>query len=146
MTTDILEIYKKDVKLNGTRSDGSQIKVMIVDDSLAFRRLLKRIFENTGYLVAAEVADGKEAVQQYDKVRPDVVTMDVTMPELEGPASVEAIRKVYPEARIIMVSSLGHKELVEEAIAKGAKGYILKPITDDSIPKVLETIKKTAVA
>lgn len=146
MAEDILEIYAKNKALNGTRDDGSRIKIMIVDDSLAFRRLLKRIFETTLYEVVSEVADGKEAVSEYRRHKPDIVTMDVTMPEMEGPAAVEAIRKEHPEARIIMLSSLGHKELVEEAMGKGAKGYILKPITDSAIPKVLETVKKTALA
>ncbi len=145
MADDILDVYAKDAKLNGLKKDGSKIRVMIVDDSLAFRRLLKRVFDLTGYEVLAEISDGNDAILKYSTLKPDIVTMDVTMPEMEGTVAVDAIRRNHPDAKIIMVSSLGHKDLVEEAIKKGAKGYVLKPITDATIPKVLETIKKIAM-
>lgn len=144
MPQDILEVYAKDEKFNGIKKDGSKLKVMIVDDSLAFRRLLRRILETTGYIVE-ECADGKDAIAKYSQVRPDVLIMDITMPEMEGHIAVDVIRRNHPDARVVMVTALGHREMIENCIKKGAKGYILKPITDQQIPKVLETIKKVAM-
>lgn len=144
MPQDILEIYAKDEKMNGLRKDGSKIKIMIVDDSLAFRRLLRRVLETTGYIVE-ECSDGKEAIAKYSIVRPDIVAMDITMPEMEGPVAVDIIRRNHPDAKVVMITAIGHKEIVEDCIKKGAKGYILKPLTDSQIPKALETIKKIAL-
>ncbi len=144
MARDILEIYAKDHKMNGYREDKSQIKVMVVDDSLAFRRLLKRMLESTGYLVE-EVEDGKIAVSKYAQVLPDVVLMDITMPEMKGTVAMDVIRRNHADAKVVMVTSLGHKELVEDCVKLGAKGYILKPISDDQVPKVLQMVKKVAL-
>ena len=135
-----LEKLAKDPFLSGKRADGTAVKVMIVDDSMAIRRLLSKILKNTGYDVVAELDDGKKAIAQYSSVNPDVVTMDITMPELEGDEAVEHIKKIDPDARIVMVTSVGYKEKVAECLRKGAKGYILKPITAKQIPKILETI------
>lgn len=127
---------------NGYKQDGSQYSVLIVDDALAFRRLLKRVLEEVGYLVVGEVADGASAVARYSQLQPNVVTMDVTMPEMDGDQAVRAIMQNHPDANIVMVTSLGSKDLVRDCITNGAKGYILKPIIDRQIPKILETIKK----
>lgn len=145
MPHDILEIYAKDNELNGIKADGTKIKVLIVDDSLAFRRLISRILTETGYEVVGEVVDGKSALLKVSELSPDVITMDVTMPELDGPDAVDAIKRNHPNANIVMVSAMGHQELVEESIKRGAKGYILKPLTEAQIPKMLKTIKKAAV-
>ncbi len=144
MPADILEVYAKNEKMNGIKKDGTKIKVFVVDDSLAFRRLLRRILETTGYIVE-EADDGKVAVAKYAQILPDVVAMDITMPEMEGPVAVDVIRRNHPDAKVVMITSLGHKEVVEDCLKKGAKSYILKPITDTQIPKVLETIKKVAM-
>lgn len=139
-----LEKYALDYTMNGLKKDDSKIKVLIVDDALAFRRLLTRLLESVGYDVVGEVADGTVAVAKYTQLQPDVITMDVTMPEMEGPIAVDAIRRNHPDVKIVMVTSLGSKDLVQECIKLGAKGYILKPITDNQIPKILQTIKKAA--
>jgi len=145
MSNDILQIYAKDKELNGIKDDGTRIKVLIVDDSLAFRRLISRVLTETGYEVVGEVGDGKSALLKVAELSPDLITMDVTMPELEGPDAVDAIKRNHPNANIVMISSMGHEELVEKSIKKGAKGYILKPITDAQVPKMLKTIKKAVV-
>ncbi len=136
-----LEKLAADPKLNGYKKNGSKNSVLIVDDALAFRRLLKRVLEGVGYNVVGEVADGTIAVAKYNQLNPDVVTMDITMPEMEGDDAVAAIIRNHPDASIIMVTSLGSKDLVRNCIVRGAKGYILKPIIDRQIPKMLETIK-----
>ncbi|MDD5066754.1 MAG: response regulator, partial [bacterium] len=108
-------------------------------------RLLRRILEGVGYEVVSEEGDGMAAVTKYSQLSPDVVTMDVTMPEMDGSVAVDAIRRNHPDARIVMVTSIGDKNLVEECLKLGAKGYILKPIQEKQIQKMLETIKKAAV-
>jgi len=145
MVDDILQIYAKDPEMNGIKPDGSKIRVLVVDDSLAFRRLVVRVLTETGYEVVGEVADGKEALLKVAELNPDVITMDVTMPELEGPDAVDVIKRNHPNANIVMVSSMGHQDLVEKAIKKGAKGYILKPLTGEQIPKMLKVIKKAVL-
>jgi len=145
MVDDILQIYAKDPEMNGIKPDGSKIRVLVVDDSLAFRRLIVRVLTETGYEVVGEVADGKEALLKVAELNPDVITMDVTMPELEGPDAVDVIKRNHPNANIVMVSSMGHQDLVEKAIKKGAKGYILKPLTGEQIPKMLKVIKKAVL-
>lgn len=144
MPLDILEVYAKDEKLNGYKKDKSQIKIMIVDDSFAFRRLLKRILESTGYKVE-EVENGKEAVAKYSQILPDIIAMDITMPEMDGDEAMDVIKRNHPDVKVVMITSLGHKEKVEECLKTGAKGYLLKPITDAQIPKVLQTIKQAVV-
>ncbi len=136
--------YADDEKLNGLKKDGSKIKVLIVDDSLAFRRLLKKILEEANYEVVGEVADGKQLQTAYAETKPDVVTLDITMPELDGIDALEVLKRNHPDANVVMVTSLGQRDMVEAALQKGIKGYILKPITEKQIPKILETIKKAA--
>jgi len=145
MVDDILQIYAKDPEMNGIKPDGSKIRVLVVDDSLAFRRLIVRVLTETGYEVVGEVADGKEALLKVAELNPDVITMDVTMPELEGPDAVDVIKRNHPNANIVMVSSMGHQDLVEKSVKKGAKGYILKPLTGEQIPKMLKVIKKAVL-
>lgn len=137
--------YEQDPNTSGYKSDGGKIKVLIVDDSLAHRRMLRKLLEDVGYNVAGEAEDGKGSIMLYSQMEPDVVTMDVTMPEMDGDDAVNAIIKKHPDAKIVMVTSLGHKELVQDCIKHGAKGYILKPITSAQVPKILETIKKAAI-
>lgn len=139
-----LEIYKKDGMKNGFKEDGTSYKVMIVDDALSFRRLLKRLLEDVGYEVIGEFSDGSVAVAKYAQIKPDIVTMDISMPEMEGSVAIDAIRRNHQDAKIIMVTSLGTKSLVKECLELGAKGYILKPITNKQIPKMLEIIKQVA--
>lgn len=142
---DDLGEYAGNIQTNGLKKDGSKIKVLIVDDALAIRRLLRRILEGVGYDVVGEEGDGMSAVAKYPQLGPDVVTMDVTMPEMDGSVAVDAIRRNHPDARIVMITSIGDKNLVEECLKAGAKGYILKPIQEKQITKMLETIKKAAV-
>ena len=141
---DELEKYAAQAEYNGLDKNGRKLKALVVDDSLAVRRLLRRMLESVGYEVS-DAQDGTIGVAKYQRDKPDVVAMDVTMPEMEGPDAVAAICKKDPSAAIVMITSMGHKELVEECITKGAKGYILKPLTQGQLPKVLATIKKAAL-
>ncbi len=111
--------------------------ILIVDDSILMRRNLRILLQQAGHTVIAEAADGMQAFSEYEKHLPDLVTMDITMPLMNGIDSVKKIIAKYPQANIVMISALDQKNMVFEAIQSGAKHYILKPIT---IEKILSTI------
>ncbi len=115
-------------------------RVMIVDDSIIARRNLKVILTQAGHTIVAEASNGKEAMIEYDKYMPDLVTMDITMPILNGIDAVKGIIRKYPEARIVMISALDQRNMVFEALENGAQHYIIKPITSDNVLKVVETV------
>jgi len=114
------------------------MKVLTVDDAAFMRLRLKKLLEEAGHTVA-EAATGTEAVQVYAAFRPDVVLMDITMPEMDGIAATAAIRAQDPDARIIMVSALGQQEMVIRAIQAGARDFVVKPFDAD---RVLAAITK----
>ena len=114
-------------------------RVMLVDDAKVMRLMLARIFEQAGYEVAGEAATGLEAIARYKEIKPDLVLMDITMPEMSGIDAVKEIKKIDPEARIIMCTAMGQRPLVVEAIVAGAVNYIVKPFTPS---KVLEAAKE----
>ncbi len=114
-------------------------RVLIVDDAVVMRMMIKGILSKNGYEVVGEAQNGAEAVEKYDALTPDLVTMDMVMPEMDGITAVKAIVANHPEARIIMCTSMGQQALVVEAIQAGAKSFITKPFQP---PKILETIQK----
>jgi two-component system chemotaxis response regulator CheY len=114
-------------------------KVLIVDDAAFMRMMIKDILVNNGFEVIGEANNGLKAVEMYKKERPDVVTMDITMPDMDGIAAVKEIRKIDPSAKIIMCSALGQQAMVMEAIQSGARDFIVKPFQQD---RILEAVKK----
>ena len=108
-------------------------KVLIVDDATIIRLMLKKIFSKNGIAVCAEAEDGEEAVRLYQENTPDFVTMDITMPGMDGITATRTIMKFNPKARIIMVSALGQESKVREAIAAGARDFIVKPLKEDRL-------------
>lgn len=116
-------------------------KVMIVDDSMMMRVNLKRIFEKQGYQVIAEAANGQDAVEKYANCQPDLTTMDITMPVLDGISALEQIRTIDPQACVVMISALGQEMKIIEALNKGARHYILKPFQEqDVVHKVADIL------
>ncbi|MCX6074476.1 MAG: response regulator [Campylobacterales bacterium] len=115
------------------------LKVLIVDDSLIIRRNLSKILESAGHRVIGEAKDGKEAIELYRHYKPDFVTMDITMPEMDGIMAVKEIKRLDKQAKIIMITSHGQEDMVIGAIHSGASGYLLKPIR---IEKLRESIRK----
>ncbi len=111
--------------------------ILIVDDSVIMRRNLKSMLVQAGHTIVAEASDGLEAYREYGKHLPDLVTMDITMPVMNGIDAVKKIIATYPDANIIMISALDQRNMIFEAIQNGAKHYILKPIT---VEKILETV------
>jgi two-component system chemotaxis response regulator CheY len=114
-------------------------RVLIVDDAVVMRMMIKGILNKNGYEVVGEAQNGIEAVEKYRALTPDLVTMDMVMPEMDGIAAVKQIVATDPNARIIMCTSMGQQALVVEAIQAGAKSFITKPFQP---PKIIETIQK----
>lgn len=113
------------------------LKVLIVDDSLIIRKKVSKILENLGHEVVFDATNGQEAIDAYVKYKPDLVTMDITMPDMDGITAVKHIMKDDKEAKVIMVTSHGQEDMVIKSIQAGAVGYILKPITDEKLAQVI---------
>ncbi|MDR2780800.1 MAG: response regulator [Synergistaceae bacterium] len=114
-------------------------KVLIVDDAAFMRMMLRDILAKNGFEVVGEADNGKIAVQMYNELKPDVVTMDITMPEMDGIAAVKEIKAADPAAKVVMVSAMGQQAMVIEAIRSGAADFIVKPFQPD---RVLEALGK----
>lgn len=108
-------------------------KVLICDDSTFMRTMLKRILTDRGHQVVAEAANGNEAVDKYRQFKPDFTTMDITMPERDGIEAVRIIRREDKKAKIIMVTAIGQKQILNEAIAAGAIDFIVKPFETSQV-------------
>ena len=114
-------------------------KILIVDDAAFMRMMIKDILSKNGFDVVGEAANGDEAVDRYKELTPDLVTMDITMPEKDGIAALKEIKKINPAAKVIMCSAMGQQAMVIDAIQAGAKDFIVKPFQAD---RVLEAINK----
>lgn len=112
-------------------------KVMIVDDMMYMRMKLKVIVESIGGEVVGEATNGREAITRYQTLQPDIVLMDVTMPELDGLGALKAIREVDPKAVVIIVSAMGQEAIVKQAIISGASNFIVKPFEEEKVKKVV---------
>jgi two-component system chemotaxis response regulator CheY len=116
------------------------MKVLVVDDSLIMRRNIGGMLERMGHEVIAEAKNGNEAILCNGKFKPDYITMDITMPDMDGIEAVKEIRKSDAEAKIIMVTSHGQEEMVIKAIKAGASGYVLKPVNPEKLSKAIHKI------
>jgi two-component system chemotaxis response regulator CheY len=119
-------------------------KILIVDDAPFMRNSLVKLFREKGWQVVGEAGNGREAIAQYQALRPDVVTMDITMPELDGIGAVKAIRSNDPGARVVMCSALGQQDRVVEAIRSGARDFIVKPFHKDRVFAAIEKVMGVA--
>ncbi|WP_139193122.1 MULTISPECIES: response regulator [Anaerobacillus] len=115
-------------------------KILIVDDAAFMRMMIKDILSKNGFEIAGEANDGAQAIEKYKELSPDLVTMDITMPEMDGITALKEIKKIDPNAKVIMCSAMGQQAMVIDAIQAGAKDFIVKPFQAD---RVLEAIKKT---
>ena len=123
----------------GIKKDGTPYKVLLVDDSVFIRKQLAQILTSEGYEIVGQANDGVEGVDLYKKLAPnvDMVTMDITMPNLDGISALEQILAFDKKAKIIMITALGKEELVRKSLMMGAKNYIVKPLDRN---KVLDRI------
>lgn len=114
-------------------------RVLIVDDAAFMRMMLKDILVKNGYIVAGEAENGTVAISKYKELNPDLVTMDITMPEMDGITAVKEIKAEDASARVIMCSAMGQQAMVIDAIQAGAKDFIVKPFQPE---RVLEAVRK----
>ncbi|HEY2421086.1 MAG TPA: response regulator [Neobacillus sp.] len=114
-------------------------RVLIVDDAAFMRMMLKDILTKNGLEVVGEAVNGADALEKYRELQPDIVTMDITMPEMDGLTAVKEIRAIHPQAKIIMCSAMGQQLIVLEAIQAGAKDFVVKPFQPD---RVMDSINK----
>ncbi|MCK4501956.1 MAG: response regulator [Desulfuromonadales bacterium] len=115
-------------------------RVLIVDDALFMRTMLRDIFETAGWQVVAEAEDGHQAIDSYKANQPDLVTMDIVMPEMGGIPALKTILSDDPTAVIVVCSALGHKNLIMDAINAGAKDFIVKPFRTNQVLDVVERV------
>jgi len=115
--------------------------ILVVDDAAFMRMMIKDILVRNGYNVIGEAENGRKAVEKYKELNPDLVIMDITMPDMDGIQAVKEIKKIDPKATIIMCSAMGQQAMVIESIQAGAKDFIVKPFQAD---RVLEAIKRVA--
>ncbi|MNM84656.1 Chemotaxis protein CheY [compost metagenome] len=115
-------------------------RILIVDDAAFMRMMIRDILSKNGFEVVGEAQDGAQAVEKFKELHPDLITMDITMPEMDGIAALKEIKKLDPNARVIMCSAMGQQAMVIDAIQAGAKDFIVKPFQSD---RVIEAINKT---
>ena len=114
-------------------------RVLIADDASFMRQMIREIIEPEGYEVVGEATNGIEAIEKYNELHPDIVTMDIVMPKQSGIDAVKGILAESPDAKVVMCSALGQESLVMEALQAGAKDFIVKPFKPDN---VLQTLSK----
>ena len=105
-------------------------RILVVDDAKFMRMILSNILMKAHHIIIGEAENGKQAIELYREYRPDIVTMDITMPEMGGLEAVKEIKKEFPEAKIIICSAMGQQKKVVEAIEAGAKDFIVKPFDE----------------
>ncbi len=115
-------------------------RVMVVDDALFMRNMLRGILEEDGFEVVAEAADGAEAVLTYRDVRPDIVTLDIIMPVKNGIEALREIMVIDPHARVVICSAVGQESLVQKAQSVGARDFILKPFNPERVKEVVRKV------
>ncbi len=128
----------------GLKNDGKAIRVLIVDDSMFVTKQISQILTSEGFDIVATAADGAEGVEKYKEIYPeiDLVTMDITMPRMDGVTALEKIIEFDKDANVVMVSALGKQDLVKKSLMLGAKNYIVKPLDRKKVlERVISAIK-----
>ena len=120
--------------------DKQPIRYLVVDDSVFARKNVTKMVESFGGQVAGEAGDGCTAITEYDRTQPDIVLMDITMPQMEGIEAAERIIRNHPHARVVMVSSVGYQENIVAALQKGAKHFVQKPVKPEVLYEVIKYV------
>ncbi len=120
-----------------------EIKFVVVDDAVFMRTLIKRMIEeNSNYIVVGEGTNGYEAIEQAKKHQPDIITLDITMPEMDGIMAIKGINQASPNTKILMVSAMGQQSMVIDAIKMGAKDFVVKPFDKSRVQQAIENVLK----
>lgn len=123
------------------KNGGKKMRLMIVDDASFMRVAIRRMIEKKDYEIVCEAEDGQQAIEKFQKYRPDIITMDITMPNLSGIEALKEIKKLSSTVKVIMVSAMGQEALIREAVMHGANSFIVKPFKEDKLLEVLESMK-----
>lgn len=115
-------------------------RVLVVDDAVFMRSTLIRLLESNGFEIAGQASDGMEAVEAYKKLKPDIVTMDITMPVMSGLDALLKIKAFDPGAKVVMITALGNEHMLKEAIEGGAVNFVVKPFQESKVIEVLKRI------
>lgn len=126
------------------KSEEKMNRLLIVDDALIMRMKISEVAKRAGWDVVGQAKNGLEAVAMYQELQPDLVTMDMVMPEIDGLAALEAIRTVSPAAKIVMISAVNQKEKLRRSIELGAIDFIVKPFDPEELKHFLEVQKQTS--
>lgn len=118
------------------------MRVLITDDAAFMRMMLKDILAKNGHEVVAEAGDGIEMLQKYDETMPDIVILDITMPNMDGLVALKELRKKHPNANVVMCSAMGQQSMVIDAIKSGAKDFIVKPFQAERVVECLAKFSK----
>src|ERR1700731_2683698 len=122
------------------KKDSEPVRYLVVDDSVFARKSLAKMIESFGGQVIGEAGDGCTAITEYARTKPDIVLMDITMPQMEGIEAVERIVQEHPEARIVMVSSVGCQENIVAALQRGARHFVQKPVKPEVLYEVIKYV------
>ena len=115
-------------------------KILIVDDSRTSRKILKGILEGAGYEIIGEATNGQEGYDSYVELKPDIVTMDITMPVLDGIEALKKIKGDFPDAKVVMVTAAGQKTKMVEAVQNGANEFVSKPFDPEQLKKIMDKV------
>ncbi|MCI8509266.1 MAG: response regulator [Lachnospiraceae bacterium] len=115
-------------------------KILIVDDSRTSRKILKGILEGEGYEIVGEATNGQEGYEKYIELKPDVVTMDITMPVLDGIEALKKIKSDHPDAKVVMVTAAGQKTKMVEAVQNGASEFVSKPFEPEQLKTIIDKV------
>lgn len=116
------------------------VKILIVDDSRTSKRILRNLLESQGYTVIAEAENGEDGFIKYKELHPDLVTMDITMPKMDGIESLTLIKKFDPQAKVVMITAAGQKEKMVEALKRGADEFITKPFDQEEVSSIIKRL------
>lgn len=116
------------------------LNILVVDDSLIIRKNVKKYAANLGHAIIGEAKNGVQAVESCKELKPDLITMDITMPDMDGIEAVKRIREFDTNVNIIMVTSHGQEEMVVSSLKSGAQGYLLKPVNEEKLAKAIANI------
>lgn len=122
------------------KKDNQAVRYLVVDDSVFARKNLARMIETFGGQLCGEAGDGMTAITEYDRTNPDIVLMDITMPQMEGIEAAEKIVQKHPEARVVMVSSVGYQENIVAALQRGARHFVQKPVKPEVLYEVIKYV------
>lgn len=133
-------ILQKMPKSKKRKEKSDMAKILLVDDAAFMRMMLKDTLSKNGYSDLYEASDGAEAVEKYEEIKPDLVIMDITMPNMNGLESLKKIKEKDPQATVIMCSAMGQEAMVVDSIKSGAKDFIVKPFKTDRILKAVSSL------